>query len=138
MGVDSEDNPPRLPDRLGILEATGEGRMKTRMIELYHPNVNGGNVVGMSVRMTAIYCSPPNDIGRRKMDDIDIVVPLRSDERRLLHEFKDAISGPSGIIPVRLATGDHVGMWSVTKHSFEGEDVRYSLVYSGQPAKDPS
>ena len=112
--------------------------MQIRMIELYHPNVNGGNVVSMSVRMTAIYCSPPNDIGLSKMDDTDIVVPLRSAERRLLHEFKDAISGPYGIIPVRLATGDHVGMWSMIEHSFEGEDVRYSLVYSGSQPKDPS
>ena len=112
--------------------------MQTRMIELYHPNVNGGSVVSISVKMTAIHCSPPNDIGRRKMDDIDIVVPLRSNEQRLLHEFKDAISGPSGITPVRLATGDHVGMWSTIRHSFEAEGVRYSLVYSGSPPQDPS
>ena len=83
--------------------------MQTRMIDLYHPNVNGGNVVSISVKMTAIHCSPPNDVGRRTMDPIDIVVPLRSDERRLLHQFEDAISGPSGIIPVRLATGRPCG-----------------------------
>ena len=111
--------------------------MQTRMIELYHPNVNAGNVVSMPVQMTAIRCSPPNDIGLRTMDGIDIVVPLRSDEQRLLHEFENAISGPAGIIPVRLATGDHVGMWSMIRHSFEGYDVRYSLVYSGRPSKDP-
>lgn len=112
--------------------------MQNRIVELYHPNVNGGIVVSILVNMTPIYCSPPNDIGRSKIDDIDIVVPRRSDERRLLHQFMDAISGPSGIIPIRLATDNHVGLWSIIRHSFEAEVVRYSLVYSGSPPEDPS
>ena len=74
----------------------------------------------------------------RRTSAHDIVVPLRSHEQRMLHQFKDAISRPSGIIPVRLATGDHMGMWSITRHSFEAGDVRYSLVYSGSPPEDPS
>jgi len=135
---DSGDNLRTLLDGLVILKATGEDRMQIRMVELYHPNVNGGNVVSISVKMTPIHCSPPDDLGRSKMDDIDIVAPLRSDEQRLLHQLEDAISSPSGIIPVRLATGDHVGMWSIIRHSFEAEDVRYSLVYSGSPLKEPS
>ena len=113
--------------------------MQITQIELYHPDVSGGDVVSMVVQMSRIYCSPPDHIGRRKMDDIDIVVPLRSDERRLLHEFEEAISrGPSGIIPMRLVAGDHVGGWSILKHSFEGENVRYTLFYSGRHPTPPS
>ena len=113
--------------------------MQTRTIELYHPNVNGGEPVSMVVQMTRIYCSPPDRIGMRKMDDIDIVVPLRSDEQRLLHEFEKAIiRGPSGILPMRLVADDHVGGWSIVSHTFEGKYVRYSLIYSGRHPNPPS
>ena len=113
--------------------------MEARRIELYHPDVNGGNVVSLVVRMTRIYCSPPDHTGRRRMDDIDIVVPLRSDEQRLLHEFEEAIiCGPSAITPMRLVAGNHVGGWSIRTHTFEGGTVRYSLVYSGAPPIPPS
>ena len=113
--------------------------MQIREVELYHPNVNEGEVVSMVVQMSRIYRSPPDHTGRRKMEDIDIVVPLRSDERRLLHEFEEAIRrGPSGIVPMRLVAGDHVGGWSIRRHSFEGENVRYTLFYSGRHPTPPS
>ena len=113
--------------------------MEPRSIELYHPDVNGGNLVSMVVQMTRIYCSPPDHTGRRRMDDIDIVVPFRSDEQRLLHEFEEAIiCGPSAITPMRLVAGNHVGGWSIRRHSFEGETVRYSLFYSGSPPIPPA
>ena len=67
--------------------------MKAKTIELYHPRVNDGNVVRITVGMTEIHCSPPNRAGLRRMDDIDISVPLKSDEHRILHEFDKAISG---------------------------------------------
>ena len=106
--------------------------MKTRMIELYHPRVNDGNVVRIAAGMTTdIYCSPPNRAGLRSMDNIDITVPLKSDEHRILHRFDKAISGPSGIIPIRLATGDHVGMWSVSRRRFIGDYAQYTLCFSG-------
>ena len=113
--------------------------MEARSIELYHPDVNGGNVVSMVVQMTSIYRSPPDHKGRRRMDDIDIVVPFRSDEQRLLHEFKKAIiRGPSAITPMRLVVGNHVGGWSISWYSIEGETVRYSLFYSGSPPIPPA
>jgi len=101
------------------------------MIELYHPSVNNGDVISITVEMTRIYCSPPNRAGLHKMDDINLTVPIKSEEHRLLHEFENAISGPSGIIPIRLATGDHVGMWSVRKRQFMGDSVLYTLCFSG-------
>ena len=64
------------------------------------------------------------------MDPIDIVVPLRSDEQRLLHEFKEATIGPS---PLRLVAGDHVGEWSIRPAvSIEWGNVRYSLFFSNR------
>lgn len=111
--------------------------MRIRTIELYHPNVNGGEPVSMVVQMTRIYCSPPNHIGRREVDPIDIVVPLRSDEQRLLHEFEEVTRNPaSGAL--RLVAGDHVGGWSIRSHTFEGETVRYSLFCSGRHPNPPS
>ena len=113
--------------------------MEAKRIELYHPDVNGGNLVSMVVQMTRIYCSPPDHTGRGRMDDIDVVVPLRSDEQRLLHEFGEAIiRGPSAITPMLLVAGNHVGGWSIRGHTFEGETVRYSLFYSGSPPIPPS
>ena len=95
--------------------------MEPRSIELYHPDVNGGNLVSMVVQMTRIYCSPPDHTGRRRMDDIDIVVPFRSDEQRLLHEFEEAIiCGPSAITPMRLVAGNRGQpcRWVVDKEAF--------------------
>ena len=89
-------------------------------IKLCHPEVNDGEEVTLDVEMTAIYCSPPNRAGVRRMDDIDITVPLKSEEHRRLNEFQKAICGPSGIVPIRLATGDHLGMWSVRMYRFIG------------------
>lgn len=105
--------------------------MTIRTIKLYHPRVNDGNVISITVEMTRIYCSPPNRAGVRKMDDINITVPVKSREHRILHEFENAISGPAGIVPVRLATGDHVGMWSVRKRQFMGDSVLYTMCFSG-------
>ncbi len=107
--------------------------MRIKKIELYHPEVNDGKVETLYVYMTAIYCSPPDDIGRSKMDPIEITVPLRSDQHYLLDKFEKASGdGPSGIIPTRLATGDHVGLWSIVGHQFTEYEVGYSLVYSGE------
>jgi len=105
--------------------------MPIQEIELYHPNVHGGEPVRMVVQMTRIYCSPPNHIGRKRMDPIDIVVPLRSDEQRLLHEFAGATRNPSSG-SMRLVAGDHVGGWSVRSYRIEGENMRYSLFHSGR------
>ena len=69
------------------------------------------------------------------MDDIDIVEQLRSDEHRRLHDFEKVTLNPSG--DMRLVAGDHVGGWSVSRHSFEGENVRYTLFYSGSPPTPP-
>ena len=104
--------------------------MKVTTIELFHPDVNDGMEVSMIVFMTPIFCSPPNHLGRSRMGDIDILVPIKSEERRWLHKFKDAISGPSGTIPIRLTVGEHVGHWAVRTHTIEGENMRYSLFYS--------
>lgn len=113
--------------------------MEARRIELYHPDVNGGKAVSVVVQMTRIYCSPPDHTGRRRMDDIDIVVPLRSDEHRLLHEIEEAIiRGPSAITPMRLVASNHVGEWSIMRRTFEGGTARYSLCYSGSPPIPPS
>lgn len=88
--------------------------------------------VGMT---TEVHCSPPNRAGRRSVDDIDISVPLKSDEDRILHEFDKAISDPSGIIPIRLAIGDHVGMWSVRTCRFVGDSALYTLFFLGNAEK---
>ena len=37
----------------------------------------------------------------------------------------------SGIVPIRLATGDHVGMWSVRRRQFMGGSVLYTMCFSG-------
>ncbi|MDE2873291.1 MAG: hypothetical protein OXQ94_16560 [Gemmatimonadota bacterium] len=105
--------------------------MPTRMIELHHPEVNDGNTVAITVQMTRIYCSPPDRAGRRKIGDIDVTVPLRSKEHRVLNEFEEAICGPAGIVPMRLKAGDHVGMWSVRKRQFVGDSALYTLCFSG-------
>lgn len=112
--------------------------MRTRMIELYHPRVNDGNVIRITVEMTNIYISPPNRAGVRSIHDIDINVPVKSDEHRFLHKFKEAVSSPSGIIPIRLAIGDHVGMWSVKRGPIIlGYYAQYTLCFSGEAEMPP-
>ena len=112
--------------------------MKPTIIELYHPHVNEGKSVSMTVLMTPIRLLPTNDgTGRSRIPDIDIVVPIKSKRRRWLHEFKDAVSSEAGIIPFRLMAGEHTGDWSVYTHSIEGYNMRYTLFYSGEPKTEP-
>ena len=112
--------------------------MKTRTIELYHPKVNDGNPVRITVGMTDIHISPPNRAGRRSVYDIDVTVPVKSDEHRILHKFNEAISSPSGIIPMRLAIADHVGMWSVKSGPIVvGYYAQYTLCFSGKVEMGP-
>ena len=108
--------------------------MQIREIELHHPHVNDGIVARMVVRMSRIHCSPPDHLGRRRMGAISIVVPRKSEEQRLLLEFRKATSGrePYGITPLRLVAGDHVGGWSIDGggRAIEGEDERFTLFFS--------